>query len=287
MKKKITLSVLVIILFTLIGIGIGTYKTYIQNDKAKTSKYKKEIADVLNLDGNKSVIRIIKEDINNDETDDYIVLLGEEKFDETTNKSKYINFNKTLEMYNNVSVEYIDGVTKECNRYNTNKSFGTDISIKLEKFNEKKYIFVSDTTTGNVCVLNIEEKELKDIISNSFSTFVGYTIDASIDDNEKKLKIKLDNYGRDYLPSKDEEYTLDLNDTNVNSKTYRITYMANKYCKFELKVDENNNLSLVTTQYILYSNDKTLDKNYGKINIKFNLDTNENKFKFDNLQVEP
>lgn len=287
MKKKITLSVLVIILFTLIGIGIGTYKAYIQNDKAKTSKYKKEIADVLNLDGNKSVIRIIKEDINNDETDDYIVLLGEEKFDETTNKSKYINFNKTLEMYNNVSVEYIDGVTKECNRYNTNKSFGTDISIKLEKFNEKKYIFVSDTTTGNVCVLNIEEKELKDIISNSFSTFVGYTIDASIDDNEKKLKIKLDNYGRDYLPSKDEEYTLDLNDTNVNSKTYRITYMANKYCKFELKVDENNNLSLVTTQYILYSNDKTLDKNYGKINIKFNLDTNENKFKFDNLQVEP
>ena len=55
----------------------------------------------------------------------------------------------------------------------------------------------------------------------------------------------------------------------------------------KLKVDENNNLSLVTTQYILYSNDKTLDKNYGKINIKFNLDTNENKFKFDNLQVEP
>lgn len=287
MKKKITLSIIVILVFTLIGICIGMSKVYLQNDKIKTHKYKVEIEDILNLEGNKSVIRIIKEDIDYDQVQDYVVLLGEEKYDETTNTSKYFNFNKTLEMYNNVSIEYINGATKEANRYNTNKSFGTDINVSLVEFEGKKYILVSDTITGNASVLYLNENILKDCILDSFeNNFVGYTIDASIDDNEKKLKLRLDNYGRGYLERKTDEYVIDLNDTNVNNDTYRPTYMANKYGKFELKVNENNNLCIIATQHILYSNDKNLDKNFGKINIIFNLDTGDNKFKFSAVNVE-
>ncbi len=287
MKRKITLSIIVIVIFTLIGICIGMSKVYLQNDKIKTHKYKMEIEDILNLEGNKSVISIIKEDINYDKVQDYLVLLGEEKYDETTNTSKYFNFNKTLELYNNVSIEYINGATKESNRYNTNKSFGTDINASLVEFENKKYILVSDTITGNVSVIYLNENVLKDCILDSFgNNFVGYTIDANIDDNEKKLKLKLDNYGRDYLEKKSDEYIIELNDTNVNNDTYRPTYMANKYGKFELEVNENNNLCIIATQYILYSNDKSLDKNFGKINSIFNLDTGDNKFKFSVVNVE-
>lgn len=286
MKKKIVLSILVVLIFTLIGFCIGMFKTYLQNDKAKTYKYKIEIEDVLNLDGNKSVIKIIKDDIDYDNIEDYVVLLGEEKYDETTSTSKYLDFNKTLEMYNNVSVEYINGATKETNRYNTNKSFGTDINISLTEFENRKYILVSDTITGNIVVLYLNENVLKDCISDSFTNFVGYTIDANINDNEKKLTVKLDNYGREYLENKTEEYTIDLNDTNVDTTTYRPTYMANKYGGFELKVDENNNLIIIATQYILYSNDKNLDKNFGKINVKFSLDRNDCKFKFSEVSID-
>lgn len=286
MKKKVILSVLVVVVFTFIGILIGICKVNSENDKSKTNKYKKEISDVLNLEGNKSVIKIIKDDIDYDKIEDYVVLLGEEKYDDISNSSKYLNLNKTLEMYNNISVEYINGSTKEKIRYNTNKSYGTDVDINLTEFENNKYILLADTINGNVAVLSLLENTVKDYISESFTNFVGYTIDASIDDNEKKLKIKLDNYGRNYLQSKTDEYYIDLSETNVNSTTYRITYMANKFCKFELNIDENNNLCIIATQYVLYSNDKNLDKNFGKINTKFCLDMDENKFKFSDVYVE-
>ena len=120
MKKKIGFAILLVVILSLVGTCVYFYKSYYNTDKGRTKIYQKEISDVLDLKGNKSVIKILKEDINSDEIQDYIVLLGEEKYDDTddvTDTLKKISSN--LEMYNNVSIEYINGSTKEAKRYDT------------------------------------------------------------------------------------------------------------------------------------------------------------------------
>lgn len=286
MKKKIGFAILLVIILSLIGICVYFYKSYYNTEKGLTKIYQREIRDVLDLKGNKSVIKIIKEDINSNGKEDYIVLLGEEKYDDTddlTDTFKKISSN--LEMYNNVSIEYINGETKEAIRYDTKKSFGIDIDM-IVRYNN--YIMVSDKSTGNIALLTLKDNELCNIIAESFDTeFKGYTINAEFDkENASILNVKLDNYGRDYLEEKTDEYKLDFTDTIINKENYRLTYMANNFCDFEFnKVDENTNeYVLIAKQYILYCNNNILEKNAGVVKTIFKLE--DNKLKFSDVTVE-
>lgn len=180
-------------------------------------------------------------------------------------------------MYNNICVDYIDGITKESKRYDTKKSYGTDIDVQIKKDKDNDYILVSDTSTGNIAFLYLKENEVKNIIADSFSAdFCGYTIEAEFKkEDETKLVVSLDNFGRDYLTKKEEKIELDYTDTNVNKDNYRLTYMANRFCEFEVNQDEEQNLELVGIQNILYSNKEELEKTSGKVKTKFKFDENK------------
>ena len=73
--RKVWLSFLIIVFLTVIGLGVSFVKSYYNSDIGKNKIYKREIKDVLNLEGNKTLIKILKEDCNNDSVDDYVVLL--------------------------------------------------------------------------------------------------------------------------------------------------------------------------------------------------------------------
>ncbi|MDD3303525.1 MAG: hypothetical protein PHP54_01240 [Clostridia bacterium] len=286
MKKKIGFTILLVIVLSLIGVGVYWYKSYNKTDDGKTAIYQKELGEILDLKGNKSVIKIIKQDINADTNPDYIALLGEEKYDDSDSSSSTLKkIGSNLEMYNNVSIEYISGDTKEPKRYDTKKSFGTDINMEIK---ENKYIIASDKTTGNIALTIVKDDNLYNIISESFGNeFNGYTINAEFDkENASLLKVKLDNYGRNYLKEKTEEYKLDFTDTIINKDNYRMTYMANNFCDFELnKVDENTNeYALVAKQYILYCNNNILQKNAGVVKTVFKFEGD--KLVFSDVTVE-
>lgn len=286
MKKKIGFAIILLLILSVIGVCVYFYKSYYNTDKGRTKIYQREIDDVLDLKGNKSVIKILKEDINSNNVQDYIVLLGEEKYDDTDDTAgAFKKINSNLEMYNNVSIEYINGETKEAKRYDTKKSFGTDIEMTIKY---GKYVMVSDKSTGNIALLTLKDNELYNIISESFgSEFKGYTINADFDkENSSILNVKLDNYGRDYLNEKTDEYKLDFTNTIVNKDNYRLTYMANNFCDFEFnKVNEDTEeYNLIAKQYILYCNNNILEKNAGVVKTIFKLE--ENKLKFLDVTVE-
>lgn len=287
LKKKIIKSIKLIIILVIVGVVISVVQNYYANEKGILRKYQKEIKDVINLEGNKSVIKIIKEDMNLDGVQDYVVLLAEKKYEETKNIFSYFLLNDNLEMYNNVSVEYINGNDFEKNRYDTLKSYSTDMEMKLVASVDEKYILLNDKSNGNVAVLRVNEEKVENVLASSFTELNGYTIDASFDDTGKVVNVKLDNYGSDYLEKKDEDFTLDYtSDFGVNSDNYRITYMANKYSNFNLYFDENNVLILECTQYILYSNINFLERNQGDIKVNFKLKDDKTAFEFLNVKVE-
>ena len=286
--RKIWLTIRLVILLAVIGIIVFFVKKYNNSDTGKTRIYQREINDVLNLQGNKTIIKILKEDVNKDEVEDYIVLLGEEKFEDndTTKNTDIKKIMSTVEMYNNVCIDIIDGNTKESKRYDTKKSYGKDVNVYIKNDKDTKYIAVTDTFTGNISLLYLKEGEIKDIITDSFSQeFCGYTIEAAFNkEDTTKLNVKLDNYGRDYLTKQENAFTLDYTDTNVNSENYRLTYMANKFCEFEITQDENQNIEVIGIQHILYSNNEDLEKNSGKVKIHFKLDENK-KIVLNNVEV--
>ena len=292
-KKKILLSILIIIILAIIGCSVFYIKKYYNTDNGKTKVYAKELSHISLTKENKEIISIIKEDINNDEIEDYIVLLGEPKYEEIDiSKVKILQaLSSELEMYNNVSVTFVDGSLVEnedsCKVYNTNKTYGTDVNLEITKHNDKTYIKVSDGS-GNIALLYLGKENLKNIITNTIEDkdFVGYTIEGSFkDDNGVKLVVTLDNYGKDYLKKVTDKFTLDYKDTDVNEENYRLTYMANKFSNFEfVENEEKSKLYLKCVQYILYSNNGELNKNEGFINTKFEI-TDENKLKFSDVEV--
>ena len=291
--KKIILSICVILVLFLIGFGIRSYEKYNETEIGKTKIYEKELGDKINLEGNKTVIKIIKCNFNGNNYEDYIALIGEEKYDETNtdtsiSKIDITKINSNLEMYNNVCIDYFDGENLEAKRYDTNKSYGVDVDIKFFEDTNRKYILLSDESTGNVALLTLKDGNISNIINDSFGNeFCGYTINASFSKEEpSKFKVVLDNYGRSYLAKKDEEYILDFEGTNVNKDNYRITYMANKYSKFNMEdVDNDGNLEFIGIQNLLYANNDTVESNVGKVKLiyKFN---DEGKLSLQDIVVE-
>ena len=93
--------------------------------------------------------------------------------------------------------------------------------------------------------------------------FLGYTIYTSRDENnEKILKITLDNYDKSYLKEYAKEAQLDFKDSNV---------------------DNDGKLELVTTQNILYSLEDST-QTIGKVEITFSIE--DKKLTFKSVEVK-
>lgn len=288
-KRKVILTILVIIIISIIGTAVYFIKGYFNTASGKTKIYAKELNDIIKLDGNKEIISILKLDINKDGTEDYAVLLGEPKYEEidTTEVHMFKSLSSNLEMYNNISIEYVNGNDKTTNRYDTKKTFDTDVTIYSFVTDNKVYIQVSDIS-GNIALLYLKDEKLENIITNTFNDkeFVGYTIEGKFKkDDTTKLEVTLDNYGKDYLAKKEDVITLDYANTQINNDNYRLTYMANKFSKFEIKQSEDKSKTyLLCTQYILYSNNDNLNKNEGFIVSKFEI-KEDNKLEFATVEV--
>lgn len=289
-KRKVILTILVVVIISLIGLTVHFVKKYYNSEAGKTKIYSRELGDVIKLDGNKEIISISKTDINRDGIQDYIVVLGEPKYEEvdTTKVQIFKSLSSNLEMYNNISIEYVNGKDKTSHRYDTKDTFAKDISLTTFDNGEYIYIQVSDTS-GNIALLYLKDEKLEDIIANTFGAneFVGYTIEGKFDETDGvKVVLTLDNYGKDYLAKKDETYTIIYTDTQVNSNNYRLTYMANKFSKFEIyQTEDKFRTYLLCTQYILYSNSDDLEKNEGLIISKFEIQEG-GKIEFASVEVK-
>lgn len=288
LKRKIILTILVVVIISLIGIAVHFVKEYYNSESGKTKIYSRELADTITLEGNKEIIAITKSDLNRDGIEDYVVLLGEPKYEEvdTTKVQIFKSLSSNLEMYNNISIEYVNGSDRTSYRFDTKKTYTKDVCLTTFDNGNVVYIQVSDTS-GDIALLRLNEEKLEDVITNTFgeNQFVGYTIEGKFDETDGvKVVLTLDNYGKEYLAKRDETYTIIYTDTPVNSSSYRLTYMANKFSKFEISQIEDKTY-LLCTQYILYSNCDELTKNEGVIISKFEI-KDEGKIEFVDVEVK-
>ena len=195
-------------------------------------------------------------------------------------------------MYNNVEFVMIDGDTKQVIRYKTNANFKSDVTLKIAEDEKGRYYLIYDTT-GDVKLLKVNDNEVVDIQdgiiditkNTTKGDFLGYTIYTSRDENnEKILKITLDNYDKSYLKEYAKEAQLDFKDSNVDLSKYRETYLRDKISNFEFKdVDNDGKLELVTTQNILYSLEDST-QTIGKVEITFSIE--DKKLTFKSVEVK-
>lgn len=290
MKKKILISICLVIVLSLMGTAVYLLEQYYKTDAGKTKIYQGELKDHLNLQGNKSIIKIVKSNFNGDDTEDYVVLMGEAKYDEKSEEDttglKKIAAN--LELYNNISIDYVDGKTMESIRYDTKKSYGKDVDLQVRQDDKYQYALIFDHTTGNVADLVLQEGAFVNLMEKSFSgEFCGYTINAAFNKEDgTKLDVSLDNFGRSYLPEKKDTITLDFKDTNVTAENYRVTYMANKFTDYQLeKKEESPTFELTCVQNILYANKGEVAQTAGKVIITLRL-TDDLKYEVKDVVVE-
>lgn len=288
LKKKILLSILVILVLGIIGTIIYFKEVYENSIKGLTKKYYAEIQENLQLDEKRKIIVMKKNDFNLDSVEDYIGITGIENYQDNT-KDILKDLKSSLELYKDVEVVYVDGKTKEVKTYASEMSFYPEVELDIKQDEKGKYIFVSDDNSGNLLLLTLKDNEIKNIVKNSIqSDFNGYTINVSFDkENTSKITVKLDNYARSYLTTINEEKVLEFENKEINSENYRPTYLANKFCGFRLEdVDQDNILDLVGVQNILYLNDnkKSLEKTAGVVETVFKI--NEEKLAYNKTEVK-
>ncbi len=282
--RRLKKAILLILLFILIGTIVFLSYNY-KNSKAWLEKvYKKEVASKFDI-GDRTIIKILKEDVTLDRKTDYIYIAGKKT------KSNDGLSNSTIEQYENVILVLIDGNTNIAVPYDTKKKFAEDVTLKFCNDEENIYYMISDTS-GNVSLCKFENQELQDInnqkitdiILNTTPEFLGYTIYIE-ELNESKLKVTLDNYNKEYLDSYTDEKVLDFSENGIDISRYRETYLRDKFSNFELK-DTNNDgiLEFVGYQYLLYSLDDKDNKTLGIIQTVFTMD-NENKLKFSHVDI--
>lgn len=278
--KRLKKAILLVILFSLIGIGVHFLYEFGTSERGLKITYEKEVSHKMDLEEN-TIIKIYKKDINDDKELDYVFIMGKEK------RSSDDALNSTLEQYKEVSFVVVDGKTDEVIRYDTQKDYKSDVTLKISEDEENRYYLISDYS-GNVELLKLKENNVVSIINNTTSDeLLGYTIYTSRDENNSNiLKVTLDNYGKKYLKEYKEEKELDFTDSSVDLEKYRETYLRDKISKFEFK-DINNDgiLEFVTTQYILYSldEDATSNKTVGKIEIYY--DITSDKLVFNKVEI--
>ncbi len=288
MKKKILLTVLVVVFIGILATIFGIKEVYESSESGMSKKYFKEVKDIVNLDEQRTLISMKKFDFNSDGTEDYIGITGIKKYHEDI-KEPLKELDSSIELYQNVEVLYIDGASNELKKYVSEKSFYPEVKLEIRNDDANKYIFVSDENSGNVLLLTLTENGIENIIKNSIQADLnGYTINVTFDsENTSKIKVKLDNYARSYLNAITEEKELEFDDKNINEQNYRPTYLANKFCSFKLEdVDGDNILELVGVQNILYLNDakKKMTKTTGVVETVFKI--NGNKIEYNKTEVK-
>lgn len=266
--KRLKRAIVLVILFSLIGFGIHLLYKFESSESGLKITYEKEVSSKIDLEDN-SIIKIYKKDVNDDKKVDYVFIMGKEK------RSNDDILNSTLELYKKVSFVIIDGKTDEVIKYDTQKDYKPEVTLKITEDEKNRYFLISDYN-GNVELLKIKDNKVVDITKNTASEgLLGYTIYTAKDkENENILKVSLDNYGKSYLKEYKEEKKLDFTEAVVELDKYRETYLRDKISKCEFK-DMNNDgiLEFVTTQYILYSLDDSVTKNktVGKVEIYYEL----------------
>lgn len=278
--KRLKKAILLVVLFTLIGLGVYFLYRFESSESGLKIAYEKEISSIVDLADN-TIIKIYKQDLNDDQVLDYVFIMGKEK------RSSENALNSTLEVYNDVSLVVIDGASSEEKIYETKKDYKPATNLEIIDSKNEKYFLIYDET-GSVDLLKLEGNSLVNIIKNTTSdNLLGYTIYTSKnEENESVLEVTLDNYGKDYLKKYEETKILDFSDLSVDLSKYRETYLRDKISKFEFKnIDEDEELEFVTTQYILYSLDDSVTENktIGKIEIYFNI--NDDKLVFDKVEI--
>ena len=276
--KRLKKAILLVVLFTLIGLGVYFLYRFESSESGLKIAYEKEISSIVDLADN-TIIKIYKQDLNDDQVLDYVFIMGKEK------RSSENALNSTLEVYNDVSLVVIDGASSEEKIYETKKDYKPATNLEIIDSKNEKYFLIYDET-GSVDLLKLEGNSLVNIIKNTTSdNLLGYTIYTSKnEENESILEVTLDNYGKDYLKKYEETKILDFSDLSVDLSKYRETYLRDKISKFEFKnIDEE--LEFVTTQYILYSLDDSVTENktIGKIETYFNI--NDDKLVFDKVEI--
>lgn len=229
MKKKILMAAFLIAILLIVGFSVYGLNRFFNSPEMLTKKYSAELGDVISLEENQKVIRVIKDYIDTDEVEDYIVLYGTEKYSDV---SMVEGAAPNLEMYSNVGIQYINGENSEVVKYDTGKTFDVNVEMSSKIDNDKTYVFISDSNSGNVCLITLnEDKTFKDLVKESLGDDPkGYMISSTWDTtNSSKLKIKLDKGEISYLPEKTEEYILDYSNSKVSSTSYRQKYVMNKF----------------------------------------------------------
>lgn len=284
MKKKFLYAFLLILFLVFIGGMVFLLEKYQETEVAFVSQCKKEIKTVLTDEEKNNIVKVIKSDINADGVEDYILLEGNKIQVHTENN----NNDATLDLYNTVSVIFVSGSTHEKIKYETSTSFQKQLTMKLYTCKQGTYIAVEDNEGITMFLLELKGSAWVNYIAETFPDGLkGYTIKADFDkEDENKFKIKLDNFGRDYLPENTEEYVLDFTDTGITKEAYRQTYLANHFNDFEVRITEEDMLEVVCIQNVLYLNVDvaTLPKTAGKVETIFEL--KENKLTYKKLVVE-
>ena len=142
-------------------------------------------------------------------------------------------------MYTDVGIQYINGENSEVIKYDTGKTFDVNVEISVQINEDINYIFISDSNTGNICFLRLnEDKTFKDIAKDTFGDEPkGYMISSTWDTtNDSKLKVRLDKESIEYLPEKADEYILDYSSSKVSANSYRQKYVMNKFNYFVAEV---------------------------------------------------
>lgn len=236
MKKKVIMAVFLIGILLIVGFSVYGLNKFFNSPQMLTKKYSEELGDVISLEENQKVIRVIKENIDKDEVEDYVVLYGKEKYSDVSNVEGAA---PNLEMYTDVGIQYINGENSEVIKYDSGKTFDVNVEVSVQTNQDTNYIFIADSNTGNICFLKLnEDKTFKDIAKETFGDEPkGYMISSTWDTaNDSKLKVRLDKESIEYLPEKADEYILDYSNSKVSANSYRQKYVMNKFNYFVAEV---------------------------------------------------
>ena len=246
MKKKVIMAVFLVGILLIVGFSVYGLNKFFNSPEMLTKKYSEELGDVISLGENQKVIMVIKDYVDNDDVEDYVVLYGTEKYSDV---SAVEGAAPNLEMYSGVGIQYINGENTEVIKYDTGKTFDVNVELSVEVDSDTNYIFITDANSGNACLLKLnDDKTFTDLIKDSLGDEPkGYMVSSTWDTtNTSKLKIKLDKGDISYLPEKTDEYVLDYTNTKVSQDSYRQKYVMNKFNYFiaeDMKADKDSKKS--------------------------------------------
>lgn len=283
--RRLKKAILLVILFIIIGAIVFLVYNYQNSEDWKKKVYAREISSRYDI-GDKTIINIIKKDVTGDNKSDYVLVTGNEIL--STDSAK----NKTVEQYENVELVIVDGRIDSPIIYETKEKFSSDVDLKIYD-DENDILFLVSDTKGNVALCKVKNQDepqdinsrsMEDIVANTTSDFLGYTIYIEKQD-ESKIKVTLDNYNKSYLDDYNEETVLDFSEKGIDISRYRETYLRDSFSSFELR-DTNNDgiLEFVGYQHLLYCLDDTENKTLGIVETVFTIE-NDNKLKFSHVEI--